>query len=241
VRRLTVLVTRCWTVGPGSRGNPCSGEGHRVGSACWHDGQGGAAGNSGGAGTTAPHGCERKRAGCKTGGWMDAEGSRNRTVHFGEQSGAQQKGRESGPDAKPIGSLLYGYSPPTSDGDAGRKVHGPDGGTAGRQSLRTGLEGGGKTARFMVMLRQGQRIEPDGRDRKVLSLEQAGGSPRGGQVFGPGQRARQQGKREYEPPEREWLKQATGHGGDQTVKVVGNGEGGRRGNGTPRRGSRWRF
>jgi len=50
-------------------------------------------------------------------------------------------------------------------------------------------------------------------------------------------RQKQQGNREHEPPEREWLKQVTGHGGDQPVTVVKNGEGGRRGSGTPRRGS----
>jgi hypothetical protein len=90
----------------GQQRQPLSGEGHRVGSACWHDGHGSAAGNSSGVGTTAPHGCERKRAGCKTDGWTDVLGGRNRTVHFGERSGARHTGSESGPSGTPAGSLL---------------------------------------------------------------------------------------------------------------------------------------
>jgi hypothetical protein len=42
--------------------------------------------------------------------------------------------------------------------------------------------------------------------------------------------------RETKPHGREWSKHTTGSGGEQTVKVVRNGEGGRRGCGNPRRG-----
>jgi hypothetical protein len=51
-------------------------------------------------------------------------------------------------------------------------------------------------------------------------------APRTTVAFGPQGYAAQQGKMDDEPHGCQWLKQVTGSGGEQTVKVVRNGEGG---------------
>jgi hypothetical protein len=66
---------------------------------------------------------------------------------------------------------------------------------------------------------EGQRQR--GSSRRLTNWRQHG--PRGLRVEGC---AAQQGSREDEPQGREWLKQVTGSGGEQTAKVAENGEGG---------------
>jgi hypothetical protein len=80
-----------------------------------------------------------------------------------------------------------------------------------------------------VATRQGPslRIRPASRrDKGQLSGATRGAAHFGATVFGPQQRSEQEGSRENEPQGREWLKQVTGSGEDQTVKVAENDEGG---------------
>ena len=106
--------------------------------------------------------------------------------------------------------------PPLAGWRRGLRVPELVGGVAGRDGLRAGTERGTPDGRAFGPGRPG-----DLRKRGRLRADVDRGSSRG---------------RGSKPHGREWLKQVTGSGGDQAVKVAKNGEGGRRGCGSPRRG-----
>jgi hypothetical protein len=106
--------------------------------------------------------------------------------------------------------------PPLAGRRRGLRVPEQVGGVAGRSGLRAGSERG----------------TPDGR---VFGPGRSGGLRTRGRLRADAGRG-SSGGRGNKPHGREWLKQVTGSGGDQTVKVAKNGEGGRRGCGNPRRG-----
>jgi hypothetical protein len=133
-------------------------------------------------------------------------------------------------------------------------------GSSGAGIHVTSVAGGSSTSRKPARSTD-HHLSPDG--ERPSGLESAGGvagrrglraeSERGtpdGVAFGPNQKGDPRKRtglrtrvdrggsrgRELEPHGREWLKQVTGSGGDQTVKVAKNDEDGPRGRGTPRRG-----
>lgn len=106
--------------------------------------------------------------------------------------------------------------PPLAGRRRGLRVPERFGGVAGRDGLRAGSERGTPEGRVFGPGRPGG-LRKRGCPRTAVDRGSSGG-------------------RGSKPHGREWLKQVTGSGGDQAVKVAKNGEGGRRGRGTPRRG-----
>jgi hypothetical protein len=100
----------------------------------------------------------------------------------------------------------------------------------GRSGRRRGTDGGRETAKRSSDQGAGRRKADVTGGRNGPKGDAGRRHPRMEPKGGAG------GDREHEPHGREWLKQVTGFGEDQTVKVAENGEGGRRGSGNPRRG-----